>query len=79
MLIRVVGINARRSKQSTTIFRSSCRCALVNDADAVKVCPFTVADVMRVDAFGSVKSCTDSAVNSLRILAHAVASEHIAL
>ena len=63
---------------ATTHRRSWRRCPLVIANCDEKVCPFTVALVMRADAFGSVAIRTASVENSLRILAHADASPQMA-
>ena len=47
-------------------------------ADAVKVCPFTVALVIRADAFGSVAIDRAKDENSARIVACALESSLIA-
>ena len=64
--------------QATTQRSSWRRCPFVIADCDEKVCPFTVALVMRADALGSVAIRTASVENSLRILAQADASQEIA-
>jgi hypothetical protein len=74
----VAEIGLPLSRHATTQRRSWSRWPFVMVGCAENVCPLTVAEVTRAEAFGSVAMDKANAANSRRMDAHDVASHLIA-